>query len=133
MTKWEIFEDYLYSTTRRRFTCIIVAQDMSISHREASDLIQAYLKAQRRPNSTTAFVLCRQGRTSSAVWHVGVLTDDVRGLANQVVDDLAVKITGALIPDTRRQAELHPRVRQLAEGVVQMFLANVNLMAIQIP
>lgn len=132
MMKWEVFEEYLFERDllSEAFKCETVAADLGISTREASMLIQAYLDAQRSPTSRTLFVLSRNGRTSAAVWHVGARSADVRGLARQVLDDMAIKVYDALEPDMRRMAYLNPRCAKLVNATTESFLANLKLLEI---
>jgi len=57
----------------------------------------------------------------------------VRELTRQCMDDITVKVMDALTPDLRRMGALNPRLAQTTEAMVQVFLANVNLLATQVP
>ena len=131
---WEQFEDYLTEREmlNQEFNSRAVAADLGITRREASYMIQAYLIAQRRPNSRTLCVLSRQGRTRCAMWHVGARTTDVRSLTRQYMNDITVKINDALGPDLRRMIGINPRCAKLANAMSEVILANLKLLATQI-
>jgi len=131
MYMWEELESNI--TTGQQFDARSLARHLGSSRRYASDLIQAYLIAQRGPRSQTQYVISRRGRTRSAVWHVGARTGDVRALTRQCVDDIAAKINEALAPDLRRMGVLNPRCAQLTEAMAQVFVANLNLLTTQVP
>lgn len=92
-------------------------------------MIRDYLRAQRRANSRTLYVLSRQGRTARAMWHVGARSSDVRGLAAQCLSDMSLKVTDSLEPDLRRMASLNPRCARLAAAMSGAFAANLALLA----
>lgn len=131
MFKWEQLEVHLFDREAlgEEFNCPALADDLGITRREATSLIQCYLSAQRRPNSRTLFVISRQGRTAAAVWHVGVRSRDVRLLTRQCLSDMGVKVTASLEPDLRRMAGLNPRCSRLAEAMTNAFAANLKLLA----
>jgi hypothetical protein len=133
MSKWELFETYLHSTAGMEFNSITVAQDLGVSGDEASDLIQAYLAAQRRPNSETGFVLSRRGRANGAVWHIGVRSDDVRSMTYQLLDDMDTRLTRGWGPDLQRASALNPRTGQLVENLHHIVVGNFGLLVAQIP
>ena len=132
MTQWEQLENYLQRSNVGEFNSIALAQDLRISGAQASALIQAYLEVQRRPKSPTLFVLSRRGRTSSAMWHAGQRSADVRSLTEQLLDDLAVKVNDALIPDLRRVANINPRAAHLAEALGKVFVAHLGALDAQL-
>jgi phosphoribosyl-AMP cyclohydrolase len=115
------------------FNTADIVQTLGVTSHEATCLIQAYLVAQRAINSSTLYVLHRQGRTRAAVWTVGVRSRDVKELTRQCMDDITIKVMDALAPDLRRMGVLNPRVAQTTAAMVQVFIANVNLLATQVP
>lgn len=135
MTLWEELEAYItqQQLNGQEFNSLDVARTLGVSRLQATYLIQAYLKAQRNPNSQTLYVLSRSGRTKSALWRVGTRTTDVRELTRQCMDDISIKVTEALAPDLRRMGVLNPRCAQLVNAMTQVFIANVNLLATQVP
>jgi len=134
-TQWEELETYLtqHQLIGQEFNSYDVAHTLRVVPYRATCLIQAYLVAQRAPKSRTLYVLHRQGRTRSSMWRVGARTRDVRELTRQCMDDITVKVMDALTPDLRRMGALNPRLAQTTEAMVQVFLANVNLLATQVP
>jgi hypothetical protein len=111
------------------FNVAAAAADMGVTRPEASGFIQAYLDAQRKPKARTLYVLSRQGRTRSAVWHVGARTADARKLTEQCLSDMIVKVTDALAPDLRRMGILNPRTAALTTANVNAFVANLAALA----
>jgi hypothetical protein len=130
--QWEQLEEYIDSGVTG-FCSLNVAHDLKVDRRRASRIIKAYVDAQRRPRSLTAYVLRRSGRTSSAWWYAGVRSDDVRQLTAQCVDDIGVTIREALIPDLNRMALLNPRCAALVDAIEGAFVANLNLLATAVP
>jgi hypothetical protein len=134
MNDWEFLEEYLTDRAllNQEFNSVALAEDLRITRHEASVLIQNYLKAQRRANSHTLYVLSRRGRTVTAMWHVGSRTRDVRSLTKQCLSDMSRKVSGALEPDLARMMNLNPRCARLATAFGDVFVANLNLLATQL-
>lgn len=134
MNEWEFLEEYLVDRALlgQEFNSAALAEDLRLTRHEASMLIQSYLKAQRRANSRTLFVLSRRGRTTASMWHVGSRTRDVRRLTKQCLSDMSRKVTGALEPDLARMMNLNPRCARLATAFGDVFVANLNLLATQL-
>jgi hypothetical protein len=133
MTKWEQFEEYLFERDLlgEEFNHAAVAEDLCVSGKEASLLIQSYLGAQTRPDSKTLFVLRRVPgtRTASAMWHVGERALDGRALGEQWVDDAKRRIERYIEPSLRRIAEKNPRALPAARAVAKGIEASLELMS----
>jgi len=100
-------------------TNALIASDLEIPSWEASQLIQAYLSAQRAAGSKTLYVLHREvGRTRQAVWKVGVRTADARATSSMFFDDVKVKFHRALEPDLKRITMLNPRAGRQCEAII---------------
>jgi hypothetical protein len=91
------------------FTVYDVAGMLEIPTRTATGLIQAYQQEQWRPDSETAFVIKRQGRTRAAVWSAGVRKKDVKQVNLTFYEDMTVKARRAFQPTLERIAVLNPR------------------------
>lgn len=135
MTMWEQLDNYIIRNNLigREFNSHDLAQTLSITAAQASAMIQAYLVAQRSQNSSTQFTLHRFGRTSTAMWRVGSRSNDVRELTRQCMNDISIKVTEALAPDLAKMGILNPRCAALVNAMTQVFIANVNLLATQVP
>jgi len=131
MTDWETLETYLQPGMS--FNCAGLAQSMNITNQGASAYIQAYLDAQRRVWSRTAYALRREGRTKAAVWYVGAKASDARGVMVQLVDDIATTFNDSAIPDLNRMADLNPRCQTLVSAIGASLIANINLLKASIP
>lgn len=133
MTKWEQFEEYLFERDLlgEDFNQAAVAEDLGITGRQATSLIQCYLGAQTRANSKTLFVLRRLPgtRTKTAMWHVGERALDARGLGAQWVDDAKRRISRYIEPSLKRIAERNPRALPAAQAVAKGIEASLDLMA----
>lgn len=124
MTKWEQLEEWFYESMPNggKFENADVIDRLGLSSgREATLYIQSHLRAQRAIQPRTLFVIHRDGRTSRAVWIVGVRTVDARGTSHQFFDDVQHRFVHALAPDLTQIAKLNPRAgrkcRQIIEAV----------------
>jgi hypothetical protein len=114
-TQWEQLEAWIFDREEEPFTAHMLAADFQWPVEQATILIQAYLDAQRRPNSNTLYVLKREGRTRNAVWSVGHRTADAKVIGGILFEDVAVKVKRAFEPDMKRLAEKNPRAAKYAE------------------
>lgn len=132
MTRWETFEEYLfeYDLLGQEFNHAAVVEDLGCSSYEATRLIQSYLDAQDRKDSSTLFVLRRVAgtRTSNTMWHVGARALDARGIGQQVTDDLKRRIERVVRPTLRRIGEKNPQALPAAEATVKCMNSAVELM-----
>jgi len=119
MAQWEELEEWLFDHDTERFNVHELATSMEIETPHASQLIQSHLTAQRRPDSTTLFVLKREGRTKTAIWSVGQRTVDARIIGGTLFEDVSVKVHRAFEPDLRRLAERNPRAARYAERKIE--------------
>lgn len=135
MQKWETAQPFVFdqAASGTSFTAIEMAIDLGVTVRQASDLIQSYLRAQRRKNSPTLFVLHRTGRTRGSVWHVGARTADAKGMSQQTASDMTARVMRALGPDLKRMGVMNPRVAGLAQAMTAAFVANLNALVAALP
>lgn len=124
MSRWERLEEWLFDNDTKSFTVYELAEAFEITTSAASGLIQAYLYAQRLPDSTTLFVLKREGRTRAASWSVGQRVADARAIGQTLFDDVTVKVKRAYAPDLRRIAERNPRNARYAEAKIDAVMAG---------
>lgn len=115
LTKWEALETWIFDNKEASFTSTKLAAAWKISAVKATEAIQAYLDAQRRPNSNTLYVLKREGRTRSAQWSVGHRTVDARVIGGVLFEDVKVKVMRAFKPDMERLAAKNPRAARYCE------------------
>lgn len=123
MSRWETLELFLFDNdmNNKSFTSVELAEWMEVEAPEASAYIQAYLDAQRDPDKRTIFALHRTGRTSGAVWHVGVRQRDVHSLNRQAADDVRCAFQRTVFPTMHRCGVLNPRTRRVVEtGITAM-------------
>jgi hypothetical protein len=134
MTLWQELETWLFDMydehgPKFRFTSHTIQDDLKVSGYDASTLIQSYLEAQRRPDSETLFVLKREGRTSAAIWSMGIRTADARAMGNTLYRDITVKVKRAYAPDMKRLAMRNPKaakfVNQKIDHMVPHALALI--------
>jgi len=132
MTKWEVFEEYLFERDLlgEEFNNAAVCEDWNITGAEATSYIQCYLGAQTRPKSRTLFVLNRNRgtRTSSAMWHVGERAVDARGVGAQLANDMKRRINRYTEPTLIRIAEKNPRALTAARAVSKGIEASLELL-----
>lgn len=114
-TRWEALEAWIFDREEQPFIAAELAAAWRITSEKATETIQAYLDAQRRPNSNTLYVLKRVGRTRSAVWSVGHRTADAKIIGGVLFEDVAVKVKRAFKPDLHRLAAKNPRAARYAE------------------
>lgn len=132
--KWQKLEDWISATEVVSFNSLALAEELRVSRKEASELIQSYLSAQRSRDPRTKYVLKRKGRTTAAVWSVGERTSDVIKIGKEFAEDVKVRLTRAVMRDLEHVAVLNPRTRRkvesvvsaLAEGAVPILVAAVN-------
>jgi len=121
MTKWEQFEEFLFEVAPLG-GCIgpstAIAPVLGETPAETSQIIQAYLDAQRSQTSRTLYVLRREGRTKSAIWYSGVRTADVRAIGHEYFEDVQKKFLRALQPDLTRVAARNPRAAKKCEAII---------------
>jgi len=113
-SRWEVLEDWLLETEPEKFTNAQLSKSLKLPSAAATRMIRAYLDVQRRENSETLYVLKRQGKTRWTIWVV----HNRKGqdlLDEQLFDDLKTRVMDAYVPDTRRLAELEPRLRRRCE------------------
>src|SRR5262245_61962410 len=120
MTRWEQLEEWLYETRPLggRFTQEEVAERFDVTGRAATAYIRAHLDAQRSIRSRTLYLIHREGRTSKAIWIVGVRSADARALSHQYFDDVRQRFLIAVEPDLVRIGALNPRARRKCEAIV---------------
>ena len=119
MTYWEQLERWLAGQPKNRhFTVYDVADELSVPVFTASGLIQAYLGAQRRSDSPTAYVLKREGRTRAAIWSRGERRADAHIIGGMLFDDVRTKVIRAFKPDLERLADLNPNAASYAEAKI---------------
>ena len=123
-SRWEVLEEVLIDHDTDRFTVGEIAGWLELSNAEGSLYIQAYLDAQRRPNSNTLFVLKREGRTSNAIWSVGERAADMRILGDTLFADVTRKVNRAFEPDLAKLAARNPRLRKRAERKIARVVGN---------
>lgn len=119
--KWERLEEWLYETHTLgggSFTSLDVANGLDVPRHDATRYIRSYLDAQRAQSSRTLYVLHRSGRTSRAVWSVGVRSADARATSHQFFDDIQQRFVRAVEPDLVRIATLNPRARRKCEAII---------------
>lgn len=130
MSLWEDLEEYLFDLGALdvEFNSAALAEDMGVGRAKASRMIQAYLDAQTAKNPRTLFVLTRKGRTSKAMWHVGVRSADARNLSRQTVDDYKRRLDRFVQPTLQRIAEKNPRALPAAKAVMKSIEAQIEFM-----
>jgi len=116
LTRWERLEAWLIDHDTETFSAEQVAAGMKVTVAEVSDLIQAYLGAQRAVNPRTLYVLKREGRTRKAKWSVGQRTTDARIISNVLFDDVETKVRRAWQPDLDRLKEKNPQAARYVEA-----------------
>lgn len=126
MYRWQIFEDYLTDLLERQdeFNHDDIKADLGVSGPEASYLVQAYLGAQRGKRPKTAYVIHRTGRTSAAVWKIGVRADDAREVTGQAMGDFRHRIEQAVKPDLIQIGQRNPRALRLAERALDVMVSQ---------
>lgn len=126
----ELEESFLFelALTETPFTNAELAEAWHISTSRASAYIDAYQEAQNRQDPQTLFVLHREGRTSTAVWHVGVRASDAREIGNQFADDVRRRVERAIEPSLTRLVQKNPRALRQAEAIGGAISAAVNLL-----
>jgi hypothetical protein len=127
-TRWLQLEAWIEENQPSNFTAVELANDLHISTREASRMIQSYLTAQRGRRSETAFVLKRAGRTKRAVWSVGQTTTDARTLGRVLFDDFLTTMKRAYAPDMDRIREVNPRTARFIVAKMETMDAAVQLL-----
>jgi len=113
-TRWEMLEAWIFDNNEEPFTAVELADSINCDVQYATNVIQAYLDAQRRPNSNTLYVIKREGRTTNSVWSVGQRTVDAKVIGGVLFDDVRVKVNRAFKPDLDRLAEKNPRAAKYA-------------------
>jgi hypothetical protein len=113
LLRWERLEAWIFEThpDGGRFTNYDVADGLGLTNRQGTYYLQAYQEAQRRLDSTTLYVIHRDGRTKRAVWTAGVRTADARALSHQFFDDVEHRFKRAIAPDLAHIADRNPRAR----------------------
>jgi hypothetical protein len=119
VTRWERLESWLFDNEIERFDVHQLAAGLGEDTHEATWIIQSYLIAQRAKNSSTLFVLKREGRTRRAVWSVGQRTADARVIGGTLFEDVNVKVRNAFAPDLKRLAEKNPRAARYAAAKIE--------------
>lgn len=114
-TRWQRLEEYLYDhhEAGSDFSAEECAELQNMPNEEASADIQAYLEAQRKPDSRTLYVLERVPgtRTRSARWMVGERTKHARAIGAGLADDVSTTVHRAFVPDLRRIGEIKPSTK----------------------
>ena len=120
MARWERLESYLFDHDKggTEFTAEEYAEEVGHdSIAEGTWDIQSYLRAQRRQDPDTLYVLRRvQGtRTRNARWAVGVRTRDVRAISTGFYDDVRARVHRAFVPDLLAIKAKNPRAAKEVE------------------
>jgi hypothetical protein len=123
MYRWEVLERWLDSRSGATFDVYTLAASEGISTWEASNLINAYVTAQRGKRATTKYTLRRTGRTRNAQWHVAKVGADARQIGATFYDDVNTTARRAFEPDLKRLQALDPSTAQVCE---QMIDAVIN-------
>jgi len=137
MKLWQLFETEVLDDLEEgsSFTARQLGEAAALDTTEASRWITLYVDAQRRPRSRTKYVLHRTGRTASAVWSLGVRTNDARDIVGQFGDDTRYRLFYAVRPDLQRIAKKNGRSTKAIEeqlspaidGVVQIIGAMMSV------
>lgn len=133
--RWERLEEWLFEqhTLGGSFTVYDVADAMGCESSAASGYIQAYLEAQRSGSSRTLYVLHRDGRTSAAIWTVGIRSADARAVSHTFYEDVKRKWMRAVEPDLARIAARNPAARPRVERIISaVFDHALHLMRIAV-
>lgn len=114
--QWEELENWLTTSGVVAFANWELAGLMGVSSEEASELIQAYQRAQKLQK--TKFVISREGRTSGAVWHVGSTANALQRVKGQFVDDVLHRVHGHLSPTVDAISVHNPRALTRANKIM---------------
>jgi hypothetical protein len=127
MHLWEMFEQDVLDQygAGAVFTNRSLAADIGIEDWEASEWIQRYLGAQRRPRARTRYVLTREDRTKRAVWTVGLRAQDARQVIGQFGRDVSCTIRRAVKPDLDRIGAVNPRARTVVATQLEPLIDGV--------
>jgi hypothetical protein len=141
MARWEAVEDYLDQLHQQgiaQFTPFEMQASMGIDGPYASELIQAYVREQKkRPRmlksggttggSRSRFVIHREAktRTSATVWIVGTHTRDARGLGAATYDDIRNRMIQVVVPIWERMATDNQRLRRLTQAQAEAVVDHV--------
>lgn len=117
--KWERLEEWLFDHDTEQFTNGTLAHSLGIARREATYMIQEYLRVQRHPDSSALYVLKRVGRTKAAIWSVGARTEDAKIIANTLYGDIKTKVMRAFVPDLEQLSRRNPRAARYAEAKIE--------------
>lgn len=137
LKKWEIMEAWLtrkFGDELGEFTSRDLAAELDIPRQKASDLIQAYLAAQRNDTLVTTYMLKRRERTRAAVWSVGSRIDDAKAIGKTLNQDVRVKVFRAFKPDLERLKALNQdtavyveaRINQVINAALVMLAAALD-------
>jgi hypothetical protein len=118
MNRWEVLERWLFKHHPSSFTAERLADSLNVSTPAASDLIQAYLRAQRAVDSMTTHVLKRTGRTRGAEWSVGERKADAHMICGTTFDDIRIKVRRGFKPDLDRLAAINPQAARYVEAKI---------------
>lgn len=131
MNLWEEFEEYLFDhdAAGSLFNNRQLAEDWGISGSEASRYIQSYLGAQVRKDANTLYVLHREGgRTTNAMWKVGVRSRDAHKLGKQTVNDFRCRLRRFVEPTLASMGQHNPRAVPAAEATLKGLEAGLELL-----
>lgn len=129
---WKQLEDYLFDidAVGLRFNVHDVALVLDVPTKRASAMIQSYQRAQVRLHSPTLFILYRdEGRTSSAMWKVGVRAVDARRMSSQITDDFRCKLRRDLIPKLHQVGVRNRRAVPAATAMTGLFEASLKVLS----
>jgi len=129
---WQQLEDYLFDVDAQgvNFNARELAQVFDVPTSRATAMIQSHLHAQIRPRSQTRFFLRRvEGRTSAAMWHVGIRAIDVRGAAAQTADDFRCRMRRYLVPTMHQYGVRNKRAVPAAQAMTELFAASLRVLS----
>lgn len=121
MTKWEQLEQWLFDKHTfggGGFTNRDVVDGLSVTGAQATAMIRSYENAQRATRSRTLYVLHREGRTSRAIWKVGIRATDARAISHQFSSDVAQRWKRAVEPDLRQIGARNPDAAKRCEAII---------------
>jgi hypothetical protein len=130
MKRWEIIEALFVKHNLKPttvFDCEWVAVELHISTQEASELIQAYLAAQRGKRINTLYVLKRMPgtRTRTAEWVVGQRSKDIKVITKAFSNDIKRRFKRAIEPDLEALAEINPNAAKSADAMINAFVGSL--------
>jgi hypothetical protein len=134
VTKWEVLEEWMFDTfgvDGGDFDNRMVAEGIGITGADATDLIQAHLDAQRAVGVKTLYMIYRDGRTTSAMWHCGENVPAIRAISRQLNSDFKRTYNRAYASDLNAIAEKNPRAAKKVEQMLEI-MEELVLRALEI-